>query len=429
MRVLLMGSLCMLLTGTARAQVRLPALPLVQKPLVSLQQPLAGAEAGVADALTQARQLTAAALLHDNPRRLEADPMGNPAVRDEVLAYRAADALPPAVRQAGFTVLREVQQDALGVQLCVLAPPRGLSTRRALAALHTLDPEGLYVFNHLYLGGGELQEALPTTPRSQAADVPTLRGVRLGLIDTGIDRAHPAFHDARIRPWGCGGSPRGGAHGTAVASLMIGRSPPFQGVLPDAELYAADIYCGQPTGGALDALVDAFGWLVQERVAVINVSLVGPANPLLQRVVALLVAQGFVVVAAVGNDGPAAPPLYPAAYPGVVGVTGVDARLKVLIEAARGPQVMFAALGADLAAAASGGTGYTGVRGTSFAAPVVAALLATQLATPAPEDAAAVVAALAQAAEHAGRPGRDLTYGFGVVGTQYRNDPKIFLHH
>ena len=72
------------------------------------------------------------------------------------------------------------------------------------------------------------------------------------------------------------------------------------------------------------------------------------------------------------------------AYPGVVGVTAVDARLKVLIEAARGPQVMFAAPGADLATAASGGNGYQGARGTSFAAPLVAALLATQLATPAP---------------------------------------------
>src|SRR5256885_5630000 len=49
-----------------------------------------------------------------------------------------------------------------------------------------------------------------------------------------------------------------------------------------------------------------------------------------------VLARGHLVVAAVGNDGPAAPPLYPAAWPGVVGVTAVDARQQVLGEALRG---------------------------------------------------------------------------------------------
>ena len=64
-----------------------------------------------------------------------------------------------------------------------------------------------------------------------------------------------------------------------------------------------------------------------------------------------VVARGCLVVAAVGNDGPAARPLYPAAWPGVVGVTGVDARGRVLAEAERGVQVKFAAPGADMVAA------------------------------------------------------------------------------
>ncbi len=157
-----------------------------------------------------------------------------------------------------------------------------------------------------------------------------------------------------------------------------GEAREFHGVLPDAELYAADVYCGAPTGGAVDALAGAFGWMVRERIAVINVSLVGPDNAVLARIVASLTARGYVIVAAVGNDGPAAPPLYPASYPHVVGVTGVDARHRVLLEAARGAQVMFAAPGADMAAGAPAGT-YVAVRGTSFAAPIVAALLAQRL--------------------------------------------------
>jgi subtilisin family serine protease len=120
-------------------------------------------------------------------------------------------------------------------------------------------------------------------------------------------------------------------------------------------------------------------------------------------------------VAAVGNDGPAAPPLYPAAYPDVVGVTAVDGHRRVLIEAERGPQVMFAALGADLQAAGIG-RGYVAVRGTSFAAPAVAALLAPMV--PAPDRSASLGAidVLAKRAIDLGPPGRDLTYGFGLVG-------------
>ena len=48
-------------------------------------------------------------------------------------------------------------------------------------------------------------------------------------------------------------------------------------------------------------------------------------------------------MAAVGNDGPAAPPLYPAAYAGVVGVSGITPARRALPEAAQGPQVMFTA--------------------------------------------------------------------------------------
>jgi len=178
----------------------------------------------------------------------------------------------------------------------------------------------------------------------------------------------------------------------------------------------------------VDALVAAFGWLVQERVPVINVSLVGPKNAMLERVIGSLTAAGYIIVAAVGNDGPAAPPLYPASYPHVVGVTAVDAHRQVLIEAARGPQVMFAAPGADLAAAA-GDHSYSAVRGTSFAAPIVAALLAAGLAEPDLGNAAAAIDALAKTAVDLGPPGRDLTYGFGLVGADQRIDPATRNRH
>ena len=53
-------------------------------------------------------------------------------------------------------------------------------------------------------------------------------------------------------------------------------------------------------------IAKALAWLADERVPVVTISLVGPANPLLARVVAAAQARGVILVAAVGNDGPAA---------------------------------------------------------------------------------------------------------------------------
>jgi subtilisin family serine protease len=200
-----------------------------------------------------------------------------------------------------------------------------------------------------------------------------------------------------------------------VASLMIGRSSRFHGAAPGSELYAADVYCGLPTGGAVDAVAEALSWLVREHVPVINVSLVGPPNVMLENVVRLVIARGYLIVAAVGNDGPAAPPLYPASYPDVVGVTAVDARERALLEACRGRQVKFAAPGADMSAA-NPAQSFAAVRGTSFASPIVAGLLAEAVREPDKAAAQRAVADLAARAVDLGAPGLDPVYGFGLVG-------------
>jgi subtilisin family serine protease len=164
--------------------------------------------------------------------------------------------------------------------------------------------------------------------------------------------------------------------------------------------------------------------LVRERVPVINVSLVGPPNALLENVVRMVIARGHIIVAAVGNDGPAAPPLYPASYPGVVGVTAVDSRQRALLEAGRGKQVKFSAPGADMSAA-NPAQSYAVVRGTSFAAPIVAGLLAEAVREP---DKAVAERAIADLATHAvdlGAPGPDPVYGFGLVGGDLR--PELAL--
>ncbi len=439
MRALKWVSIAIVLANPAPAQVRLPGAQLPVLPTQKLTQAIGQAGTDTLDQLSDLRHLQIARLIRANPRTIATDPHGNPIVRDELLAFSPSASAMEAARALGFGVAREQTIEDLDIRLVVLRPPSKLSIAKALSRLREADPAGSYDFNHIYSGGGIAASAPAAPPAPAPAEGPLAAPVaaaadtlpenagatgrdravpRVGLIDAGVDVAHPVFHDAVIHPWGCADRILASAHGTAVASLLIGHAAGFHGVLAGGELYAANVYCDAPTGGAVDALAAAFAWLAQQRVAVINVSLVGPDNRALALIVRALTSRGYLLVAAVGNDGPAAPPLYPASYPGVIGVTAVDKHRRALLEAARGKQVMFAAPGADMLAADGGGK-YSPVRGTSFAAPIVAALLAQTVSAPDSSARDAAVEALARQAIDLGPPGRDLTYGFGLVGAEY----------
>jgi subtilisin family serine protease len=389
-----------------------------------LAQQTEGALADQVRQLEDARKLQIRLLLRRHGDAVEADPNGNPIVRGEVLAFSPAGNALALARAAGFSILRDSVLATLGMRVVLLGVPHGVATSRALSRLRRLDPQGVYDFNSIYTeSGATIESSRPAerggeSPGPGAASARSPNGaapITLGLIDGGVGAAQPVFKGVAVHRHGCGGAVVPSTHGTEVASLMVGRSARFGGAAPGATLYAADVYCGKPTGGSVAAIAEAFAWLAGEGVPVINVSLVGPPNALLQQVVRHVTARGYIVVAAVGNDGPAAPPLYPAAYPGVVGVTAVDARRHAIFEAERGPQVMFAAPGAGIAAATEP-DGFSEVRGTSFAAPLVAGLLAARLRAPNPAAARAALDALAHSAIHLGAPGRNPVFGYGLVG-------------
>jgi hypothetical protein len=374
--------------------------------------------------LREVRRLRIRELLRTNRAGLEADPRGAPMLRDEVVALSpSAEALERA-RAEGFNVGRTRTLEGLDTTIVVLQAPAGMSTRRALQRLRALDPGGIYDFNHVYLSSGAVGEGA-AAPASVSFDAGSpAKGARVGLIDGGVQRGHPVFQGVAIHEHGCAGGNVPSEHGTAVASLLVGHGDHFNGAAVGAELYSVDVYCGLATGGAVDAVADAFSWLSRERVPVINISLVGPANSLLEQVIRIVTARGHIVVAAVGNDGPSAPPLYPAAYPEVVAVTGVDSHQRVLIEACRGKHVDFAAPGADMAAAGLN-TEFALVRGTSFAAPIAAGLFARQLTDVDRAHAVSAVAALTAQAVDLGPRGPDKVYGNGLVGDTLRPSPEL----
>lgn len=400
--------------AAAIAQVTLPGTPLPRLPPVT--EPVTETLRTATSALADARKLQVRELLRRERGTVEADPDGQPILRRQVGALSPSDEALDRARGAGFSVLRTENLWGLGLTLVVLQAPDGLSTRRALKKLRELDPQGQYDFNHLYMGSGPQGKATTGIPPAPAVDTaPSTAGARIGLIDSGVDGAHPVLAGVTIVRQGCDGALFPAAHGTAVASLLVGQGENFESVIAGATLHASDIFCGHG-GGSLSLLAVALDWMAREKVPVVNISLVGAKSVLLTGLVRAMTARGFLLVAAVGNDGPTAPPLYPAAYPDVVGVTGVDGNRRVLPEACRGEQVDFAAAGAGFEAAAVGG-GFDEMRGTSFATPIVAGLLARSLLAPDPSSAREALAALESSAVDIGNNGTDPSYGKGLVGT------------
>lgn len=354
-----------LLTAPALAQLGLPPLGGTVRdtvgtvgqatdPLIDSARPLLIEPT----ALARARVERLEQLVRRNPQTIERDASGAPARRGELLLIGGDAAGIDAATTAGFSVIGEERLAALDLTVTRLQVPPGLSLAAAEALLRKALPETEITADTLYFASGRGSSAASSAGPDGGAIV-----TKVGMIDGAPPKAASLRGFAR-------GAPRASDHGAAVASLLSGN-----GV---RTVLAADVYGSDPAGGNALAIGQAIDWLAGAGARVVTISLVGPANPLLAKAIAAGQRRGLHFVAAVGNDGPAAPPAYPASYPGVIAVTGVDGRSRALIEAGRALHLDYAAPGADLTASTAAGKRVR-VRGTSFAAPLVAVRLAAAL--------------------------------------------------
>lgn len=351
------------------AQVALPGARLPQIGLPSLGE----VRQRVDDTVRDARRLVddRADRLRDFVRRnrgaVEVDDRGAPAVRGEIVAMGIDRAGEAALLRAGFSLIAREEIDGLGLSFARFRTPGGDDLARALREARRIAPNVEIAADTLHFQSGP-------APVAPAASLAQGRGARaaLGLIDGGVAR-HPSLTAPVEQRGFAKGGPVPSAHGTAVASLIAGNGK-VKGGAPGAALRVADVYGRDPAGGGAVSIARALGWLSANDTRITTISLIGPSNPLLAAAIASAQRRGMTIVAAVGNDGPAAPPGYPAGYPGVIAVTAVDRRMRVLPEAQAAVNVDFAAPGAGIRAAdADGGT--VRVRGTSYAAPLVAGAL------------------------------------------------------
>ncbi len=317
----------------------------------------------------------------------------------------------------GLVLLRTARLES-GV-LATYEVPAGLEVRQVLQALSG-DPEVLaadQVSVHEVLAGGSLR-ALQYAPR--LIELPAARrwasgrGVRIAVVDTGVDADHPEFRGQVERVEDFTGVPYAPeVHGTAVVGV-IAASANLMGVAPGARVVVLRA-CTATRPGGLDArcrsddLVRAFDRAIRLRVHVLNASLGGPPDPLLRWAVRQATARGVLVVAAAGQLQPGVP-TDPAGIPGVLTVGAVDARSRPDAHSNGGTPVSLLAPGVDVLTTLPGGR-YVFVSGTSFAAAHAtgAAALFWEVA-PGPTGSKAGQA-LQRNARQLGVPGPDGPYG------------------
>ena len=323
----------------------------------------------------------------------------------------------------GFIFDDVTELPSLELRMGVATAPASFDIDKTRAGImEVVDSEEVKVdLNHIYTAGSQtglaLEESLnPATalPFPQLAMNETLK---IGMADSAIDVNHPVFSGAAITSRSfisSSGASVPNSHGTAIASILVGSSEELKGIATNTQLYAAGVFAEDSQRGEFASalsVIKALDWLLSQQVTVINLSIAGPPNALMERALNKVSEAGVVVVAAAGNGGPLAGPAYPAAYPNVMAVTAIDGRKRAYRLANRGDYVDVAAPGVNIRHAAPGG-GYSASSGTSYAVPF-ATLEAARLKLLNPKT--DVLAEVRSKAVDLGEPGFDEIYGYGLL--------------
>jgi hypothetical protein len=282
----------------------------------------------------------------------------------------------------GLTVVTLWAMPALGMDCVVLALPPDASVDASIAALqaHT-EVAWAQPMNEFHAQGhvDPLYALQPTAAQWHLDDlhaVATGRHVHVAIIDSGVDDAHPDLAQAvQARANFVDGQAWvAEQHGTAVAGLVAARADNgigIVGIAPDAQLYALracwEVSASSTLCNSL-SLAKALSFAIERRAEVINMSLSGPADLLLGRLIDVALAHRQQVVAAVDARAPGGG--FPAMHAGVIAVADDQS------EPTSGDLAgAWSAPARDLPTTVPGG-GWRMVSGTSFAASEVSGLLA-----------------------------------------------------
>ena len=251
----------------------------------------------------------------------------------------------------------------------------------------------------------------------------TGRGVKIAILDTGIDFDHPDLtlaggvtfvgsRDGSVSPsdWN-----DNHGHGTHCAGIVAARDNAIGavGVAPDAVLYAVKVL-GDTGSGYTSDIIQGLDWCAANGIKVASLSLGGTGTTSLRSACERAYSRGVLVVAAAGNS--AGSVMYPAAYPSVVAVSAVDSRDRRASFSNYGPQIELGAPGVSIYSTYRNG-GYTYMSGTSMACPHVAGVAVLAWASGL-SSTATVRDRLMSTAEDLGAAGFDTSFGNGLVDAE-----------
>jgi thermitase len=260
---------------------------------------------------------------------------------------------------------------------------------------------------------------------------PASGGVKIGIVDTGIDQTHPDLSGQTVacaRSQGLlpimsgtiqvGQCADDNDHGTHVAGTVAAKANNGIGVAGVA--FNADLVICKALGGPLGTgstsdVANCITWVASQGARVISMSLGGGASTTLQNAVAGAWnnGNGAVIVAAAGNDGDSTLN-YPAAYAQVISVAATDSNDAHASFSNANADVEIAAPGVNVLSTVRGG-GYATLSGTSMATPHVSAVAGVLRQLFPSENATAIRNRLDAAVNDLGPAGRDATFGFGRV--------------
>ena len=332
---------------------------------------------------------------------------------------QAAAAFRAQAIQGGYTVLEESTLPGLGTVMSVLAIPQGVTLEAAITTLRSQFPDAVVSPNTLYdpgTGNAFARSLINWQVRSERCG----RNVRIGIVDSDVDMGAPSLRGRKVRNRSFVDSgARATNHGTAVAAVLVGTGldGSVPGLFPAAEVYVAGVF--ERIGGRAQSqfarVVKALNWLILERLKVINMSLTGPFNLGMLFTLKIALRRGITIVAAAGNAGPGSPPLHPAAMPGVIAVTAIDAQRRPYVYNNQGSHIAFTAPGVNLPLPVPEQGGIRPQSGTSFAAPYVAGVAALWRQANPRAGPDMLLSDLASRAISLGGRGRHPVFGFGLI--------------
>ena len=267
---------------------------------------------------------------------------------------------------------------------------------------------------------------------SEAWEITRGAGVRIAIIDTGIDASHQDLAGALVggADFSGLGSPDGltpvgpeRRHGTMVASLAAGRgNNGVDGVLgsaPEAELLSLSMSFGGGTVSPDEQVANAVRFAVDNGADIISLSLTRNTRDWPEswdRAFGYAAANDVVVIAAAGNRGSGTVSVgAPATMPGVLTVGGVDQDGQASDSASsQGITIGVMAPSEGLVGATPGG-GYVSWSGTSGATPIVAGIVALVRSAYPDLDAANVINRVLLSANRVTDTVPDPIYGYGLV--------------